>query len=852
MATLGIVVKSDFDQASKDLKEFKASSESTAKSIKKFQDSFKAEQIDKFLDKQKLSSTALKATRGELSANQSEFRALRSEIEKLIKRGIDPQDESIKKLTTRYDQLGKEIDQATKEQDEFRKSSKQTTGVMAEIGKIAAGISVAGIFQKGFSAVKDFGKFALQSAGKFEQVNIAFKTFLGSADKARKIVGDLQKFSAVTPFTQEQVLDAGKALLAFGIEAGNVEDKLKAIGDLSAGTGKDFNELAVIFGKAKTQGRLFAEDINQLTEGGIPIIQEFAKQLGVSNEEVKKLASEGKITFKNLDRAFKDLTGSSGKFFNLTKNQSESFLGTISTLQSNLQNFAIGFGDKLIKRIQPLVEFTNDLLVDEIDLTQVTKDLIKANREYASVTKTLADESKNLGEKEKQKLEVRKAELRLDVAKNISKINKLYAEQRRNIPDLKKNIKQLNEQRKELSDLISNQGKYNEFQTKGNVIYNKAGIGITTVTKKSKEFNAVNEKAAELSLKLKKSQGEFNDALKTLAFALKNELITKADLAGINKGLVKQAIELSKSEKLIADEKKKGASATAEKVKLTSAEKKALEALKQKAIELGIAEASLTGLTLEQVKQRIEAFKKEQEVKQTLLQTGFDLASTLSDALFEKTKANREKDLENANEFSAQLMELDEQEAKSNREKLLKEIKDAEAAGDKELANEKRLALKRADLQKKEKERERELAKTAFEENKNASVKQALINTALAVGNALATVKPFIPKGLAAAGLATFKGLAEVARIRQQSFQTGTSNEGLTVRSDTGRTGQDPVNLRVNEDENVKVTTRGEDTGAEKTTNIFIGEEQIFSVVQRGIDNGDINLTDVNIQVAPT
>ena len=65
------------------------------------------------------------------------------------------------------------------------------------------------------------------------------------------------------------------------------------VGDIAAGTNQDFNELAVVFGKAKVQGRLFGEDINQLTGRGIPIIGEFAKQFGVAEGEVKKLVSEG-------------------------------------------------------------------------------------------------------------------------------------------------------------------------------------------------------------------------------------------------------------------------------------------------------------------------------------------------------------------------------------------------------------------------------------------------------------------------------------------------------------------------------------------------------------------------------
>jgi len=51
------------------------------------------------------------------------------------------------------------------------------------------------------------------------------------------------------------------------------------------------------------QGRLFGEDINQLTGRGIPVIQELAKQFGVSESEVKKLVEQGKVGFPAATRS---------------------------------------------------------------------------------------------------------------------------------------------------------------------------------------------------------------------------------------------------------------------------------------------------------------------------------------------------------------------------------------------------------------------------------------------------------------------------------------------------------------------------------------------------------------------
>ena len=101
---------------------------------------------------------------------------------------------------------------------------------------------------------------------------------------------------------------------------------------------------------------MFAEDINQLTEAGIPIIQEFAKNLGTGTENVKKLASEGKIGFKDLEKAFVTLTSNGGQFEGLTKTLGDSFAGRVSTLKDNFDKVSRSVGEALLPVFEVVVE----------------------------------------------------------------------------------------------------------------------------------------------------------------------------------------------------------------------------------------------------------------------------------------------------------------------------------------------------------------------------------------------------------------------------------------------------------------------------------------------------------------
>jgi tape measure domain-containing protein len=206
---------------------------------------------------------------------------------------------------------------------------------------------------------------------EMEQTKVSFTTFLGSAEKADKAIADLNQFSNVTPFDNAQVIKAGKGLLAFGVAQDALIPSLKKIGDISAGTGKDFNELATIYGKAKVAGTLYAEDINQLVEAGVPIMGEFAKALGTTEDQVKKMASKGLLKFSDLETAFDNLTGSGGMFFDLMQKQSETVGGRLSTLIGKLQGIGIAIGTALLPAIGVFVDFGLAIAENQILLESV-------------------------------------------------------------------------------------------------------------------------------------------------------------------------------------------------------------------------------------------------------------------------------------------------------------------------------------------------------------------------------------------------------------------------------------------------------------------------------------------------
>ena len=172
----------------------------------------------------------------------------------------------------------------------------------------------------------------VQTRGQFQQLEIAFETILGSGSKATALMNQLVDTAARTPFDLMGVASSAKQLLAYGIAAEDVNDTLVRLGNIASGLSIPLQDIAYLYGTTMTQGRLYAQDLNQFTGRGIPMVKELAKILGVAESQVKTLVSEGKVGFPEVQQVIQNLTNEGGMFFNLMEKQSKSLTGMIANL----------------------------------------------------------------------------------------------------------------------------------------------------------------------------------------------------------------------------------------------------------------------------------------------------------------------------------------------------------------------------------------------------------------------------------------------------------------------------------------------------------------------------------------
>ena len=204
-----------------------------------------------------------------------------------------------------------------------------TSGLRRSIGSLRNNILLY-TFAVG-AAVKAVGTFVSASA-RFEAVRTRLVGLTGSVKEANKVFDTFNSVAATTPFTLDDVVNAGAQLKAFGADA---EALIKPITDLAAFMGTTATEAANSFGRAFAGGA-GAADI--LRERGILNIIKTSQGLADLSKTTLPQFREALIT--SLQDPALGIAGSTDRLAKTTT-------GALSNMSDSFTRLAVVIGDKL-------------------------------------------------------------------------------------------------------------------------------------------------------------------------------------------------------------------------------------------------------------------------------------------------------------------------------------------------------------------------------------------------------------------------------------------------------------------------------------------------------------------------
>ena len=149
-------------------------------------------------------------------------------------------------------------------------------------------------------------KLGIDMVVERENITMAFETLLGSADAAKQRIEELTEFAGQTPFMRDEIYEASRILEVFTRGALSTSKGLKLVGDVAAGTGQDYKDVALWIGRlydAMASGRPVGLMTARLQEMGAISGEQRAilEQLAKSGKDIAYIWPEAEKVFSRFE-----------------------------------------------------------------------------------------------------------------------------------------------------------------------------------------------------------------------------------------------------------------------------------------------------------------------------------------------------------------------------------------------------------------------------------------------------------------------------------------------------------------------------------------------------------------------
>ena len=215
---------------------------------------------------------------------------------------------------------------------------------------------VAGTAMAGITAKLGFDRLVGLDSAKAKLEGLGYST-----KEVGSITGHVTKAIEGGMTTMAEGTDVAAGALAAGVKEGKeLEKYIKLVGDAAVASGRPVGDMAMIFNRVQGQGKLMTQELNMIEEGMPGFAEKMAKQLGVSQEEFRKMVTEGKVTSEDFMKAIEGHAGG----------MAEAYAKSWKGMAQNSKAYIAILGESMLKGVFPkakesLYEFTQLMKSDK-------------------------------------------------------------------------------------------------------------------------------------------------------------------------------------------------------------------------------------------------------------------------------------------------------------------------------------------------------------------------------------------------------------------------------------------------------------------------------------------------------
>lgn len=220
------------------------------------------------------------------------------------------------------------------------------------------GVLKAGVVGVGAVAGAALGTALFKGFQRLDAIDTARAKLTGLGNDAETVKGVMSNALAAVKGTAFGLGDASTVaaqLVAAQIKPGQqLEGVLKSVANSAAAAGVGIGEMGSIYAKVASVGKAQNDSLQQVAQRGIPIYQALASQLGVTTDEVFKMASDGKIGFDQFQQAMTSAAGTvASEMGNTVKGSWSNFIASLGRIGAGLMS---GLFPKVTPAIQAMTK----------------------------------------------------------------------------------------------------------------------------------------------------------------------------------------------------------------------------------------------------------------------------------------------------------------------------------------------------------------------------------------------------------------------------------------------------------------------------------------------------------------
>lgn len=211
----------------------------------------------------------------------------------------------------------------------------------------------------------------VKAAANIEHAQKTLTGLYGSAKDARDIMERLRKTAGKSPIDFKSFTKGAEQLAYMGIKGeeankilGNIADAVVAVG----GSSEDMGRVTSAMLKMQNSGRVYAENLNQISEAGVPVFSGLAKHFDTNIANVREMVESGKVSIEDVMSVVRNATGKTFKDVKrASKGASQTFQSQWKIAKDNIQT---ALGDAflpLLKSLNPVLKRLGKVLPGYID-----------------------------------------------------------------------------------------------------------------------------------------------------------------------------------------------------------------------------------------------------------------------------------------------------------------------------------------------------------------------------------------------------------------------------------------------------------------------------------------------------